>query len=80
MGTVVLGKNRALGGMFMYRHNERQTILPGDFFLPFGGKLNPKNRWCRLAKIIPSFLLRRTTLRLLHRAPLSPTVQRRHRQ
>ncbi len=37
----------------MYKHNERQMIMPEDFFLPFGGKLNPKNRWCRLAAIIP---------------------------
>jgi len=37
----------------MYRHNERQTILPDEFFLPFGGKLNPSNRWCQLASIVP---------------------------
>ncbi|WP_162487633.1 IS5 family transposase [Paenibacillus sp. LC231] len=27
--------------------------MPGDFFLPFGGKLNPDNRWCKLAQLIP---------------------------
>lgn len=37
----------------MYEHNERQMVMPEDFFLPFGGKLNPKNRWCQLAAIIP---------------------------
>jgi len=37
----------------MYRHNENQMILPSEFFMPFEGKLNPKNRWCRLASIIP---------------------------
>lgn len=37
----------------MYKHNERQMIMPEDFYLPFGGKLNPNNRWCRLAAIIP---------------------------
>jgi len=37
----------------MYKHNERQMIMPEDFFLPFGGKLNPRNRWCQLAAIIP---------------------------
>jgi len=37
----------------MYKHNERQMILPDEFCLPFGGKLNPKNRWCQLAAIIP---------------------------
>ncbi|TLS48800.1 transposase [Paenibacillus antri] len=30
-----------------------QILLPGDFFLPFGGKLNPDNRWCKLAQLIP---------------------------
>ena len=28
-------------------------ILPEEFCLPFAGKLNPKNRWCQLALIIP---------------------------
>ena len=37
----------------MYRHNENQTILPSEYFMPFGGKLNPNNRWCKLAAIIP---------------------------
>lgn len=23
-------------------------ILPGDFFLPFGGKLDEENRWVKL--------------------------------
>lgn len=37
----------------MYNHSERQMVLPGDFFLPFGGKLNPENRWVILANLIP---------------------------
>lgn len=37
----------------MYKHNEKQMILPHEFFLPFGGKLNPENRWCKMAAIIP---------------------------
>lgn len=28
-------------------------IMPHEFFLPFGGKLNSKNQWCRLAALIP---------------------------
>jgi len=28
-------------------------ILPHEFFLPFGGRLNANNQWCRLAAIIP---------------------------
>ncbi|TCL53425.1 IS4 family transposase, partial [Hydrogenispora ethanolica] len=37
----------------MYKYTTRQLILPHEFFLPFGGKLNPKNTWCQLAAIIP---------------------------
>lgn len=37
----------------MYKHNEKQMILPDEFFLPFEGKLNPENRWCKLALLIP---------------------------
>ncbi len=37
----------------MYNHDERQMILPDEFFLPFGGKLNPQNRWCKLSALIP---------------------------
>lgn len=37
----------------MYKHNEKQMILPDEFFLPFGGKLNPENRWCKMAALIP---------------------------
>jgi len=37
----------------MYKHDEKQMIMPHEFFLPFGGKLNPENRWCKLALLIP---------------------------
>jgi IS5 family transposase len=37
----------------MYQYTEQQMILPHEFFLPFGGKLNPKNQWCQLAVMIP---------------------------
>ncbi|MFZ3131192.1 MAG: IS5 family transposase [Desulfosporosinus sp.] len=37
----------------MYKSNEKQTIIPDDFFIPFGGKLNKENRWVKLASIIP---------------------------
>jgi hypothetical protein len=39
----------------MYRAN-RQPELP-DFHLPFGGKLDPGNRWVKLAKIVPWHLV-----------------------
>jgi len=37
----------------MYKNNEKQLILPDDFFLPFGGNLDKKNRWVKMAAIIP---------------------------
>lgn len=37
----------------MYRMTEQQMIMPDDFFLPFGGKLNKENRWVQLAHLIP---------------------------
>lgn len=39
----------------MYRAN-RQPELP-DFYLPFGGKLDPENRWVKLTKIVPWHLV-----------------------
>jgi transposase, IS5 family len=37
----------------LYQMTENQLILPDDFFLPFGGKLNKENRWVILANLIP---------------------------
>src|SRR5690625_2440904 len=37
----------------MYDHNENQLIMPDEFFLPFEGSLNPRNRWVILASYIP---------------------------
>jgi hypothetical protein len=37
----------------MYKYSEQQLILPSEFYLPFGGKLNSKNQWCQLAAMIP---------------------------
>lgn len=39
----------------MYRA-DNQPELP-DFYLPFGGKLDPDNRWVRLTKIVPWHLV-----------------------
>jgi len=37
----------------MYRgKNHQQSEFP-DFFLPFGGHLDPKNRWIALARLVP---------------------------
>ena len=37
----------------MYPKTTCQILMPDDFFLPFGGKLNSENRWVKLAAIIP---------------------------
>ncbi len=37
--------------MITYK-SSRQLTLDG-FHMPFGGKLNPKNRWVKLSEIIP---------------------------
>ncbi|MCG8484461.1 MAG: IS5 family transposase [Clostridia bacterium] len=37
----------------MYKKQEHQMLLPHDFFLPFGGQLNPDNRWVKMAAMIP---------------------------
>jgi hypothetical protein len=37
----------------MYKNTEQQITFSHEFFMPFGGELNPKNKWCQLVKIIP---------------------------
>ena len=37
----------------MYRIKDKRQLELENFVLPFGGKLNPKNRWIRLARLIP---------------------------
>ncbi|MHC5732643.1 MAG: IS5/IS1182 family transposase, partial [Nostoc sp.] len=37
----------------MYRKQGQSPILPGDFKLPFEGKLSEDNRWVILANLIP---------------------------
>ena len=39
--------------MYIKKENHEQLLLPDDFFLPFGGKLNKENRWVALAGMIP---------------------------
>lgn len=36
-----------------YQRTQNQMLLPGDFFLPFGGKLDEDNRWVKLVTLIP---------------------------
>lgn len=37
----------------MYQKSTPEQLNFPDFYLPFGGQLNPKNRWIILSKIIP---------------------------
>jgi len=37
----------------MYRIKDKRQLELENFVLPFGGKLNPKNRWIRLTRLIP---------------------------
>ena len=37
----------------MYRKDNKEQLTIEDFFLPFGGKLDAKNRWVKLAEITP---------------------------
>lgn len=37
----------------MYRTTDKRQLELENFVLPFGGKLNPRNRWIQLARLIP---------------------------
>lgn len=37
----------------MYTSNVNQILQPHEFFLPFGGELDGKNRWRRIALMMP---------------------------
>lgn len=37
----------------MYRKEDSKQMSFEDFYLPFGGSLNPKNRWVQLSELIP---------------------------
>lgn len=37
----------------MYRSESKKQLTFRDFYLPFEGKLNPKNRWMELSSMIP---------------------------
>lgn len=45
-------KTLAPGGE-MYRTESEKQLSFEDFYLPFGGTLNPRNRWIQLSELIP---------------------------
>jgi len=38
---------------YVFHRNEMTPDLLENFYLPFGEKLNPNNRWVQLAKLLP---------------------------
>src|SRR5699024_4302340 len=52
----------------MYKMTENQLVLPEDFFLPFGGKLNKNNRWVKLATLIPWWTFEETYANTMKRS------------
>ena len=42
-----------LGLMGVYRKRDREQMTVDDFVPPFGGKLDAKNRWVKMADIVP---------------------------
>ena len=40
-------------GVWTYYSTDYDQLPIEDFFLPFGGSLDPKNRWIRLSQIMP---------------------------
>lgn len=37
----------------MYRKEQKTQLSFDDYYLPFGGSLNQKNRWVVLAALVP---------------------------
>lgn len=37
----------------MYRKSHQPELTPGNFELPFEGKLSPNNRWVIMAELVP---------------------------
>ena len=46
-------KHKVLGVVKMYRKRNREQMTVEDFVPPYGGKLDARNRWVILAKIVP---------------------------
>lgn len=49
----IFAKILAHGVVKLYQTNHQQPAMFEYFHLPFGGKLNPNNRWVQLAELIP---------------------------
>lgn len=45
----------------MYYIEDKDQLVIEDFTMPFGGELDPENRWVRLAGIMPWIILKRST-------------------
>ena len=49
----VLRETLPSGVVCMYFAENKDQLVIADFILPFGGKLDPENRWVRFAEIMP---------------------------
>ena len=41
------------GGIWRYYSTDSEQLMLDDFAMPFGGSLNPNNRWVKLSRIMP---------------------------
>jgi hypothetical protein len=48
-----IAENPCTWGGKMYRTEDKNQLELESFYLPFGGKLNSKNRWIQLSRLIP---------------------------
>ena len=44
-------------GCFMYHRDDENQLGIEEFFMPFGGRLSRKNRWVKMAEIMPWSLI-----------------------
>ena len=48
-----MSEKSRIWGVWMYYSTDYDQLPLEDFFLPFGGSLDPKNRWVKLSRIMP---------------------------
>lgn len=48
-----MSEKSRIWGVWMYYSTDYDQLPLEDFYLPFGGSLDPKNRWVKLSRIMP---------------------------
>ena len=51
--TAVSLAKPSFWGVLMYYSEDKDQVVLAEFLMPFAGKLDPQNRWVRLASIMP---------------------------